>query len=268
MSQPPAVTHPTVTVLSTTPVKGLQLHHPEEIQVDSSGAVGDRDFFLIDDRHRLVSITRCGGFVGWTAHFDVESGVLTFRSDSHGEVAGEVRRGKPVVADFAGDRGVPAYLAEGPWDDVLSGLAGRTVRLVRASSPGDGSDEHPISLMSEESVAELARHASVDRVDPRRFRMTIQIRGVRPHEEDAWRRQHLQVGGCVLRVGGPVPRCAAVTRNPETGEVDLRTLHVIRDYRGVLPNEFGDGLNFGVYAEVVTPGRIRVGDEVGIVPRP
>ena len=266
MSEPAAGSPPTVTVLSTTPVKGLQLHHPEQIHLGSSGAVGDRDFFLVDDRHRLVSITRCGGFVGWSASFDADAGTLTFLSDAGEKVSGEVSRGRPVVADFAGDHGVPGYFADGPWDALLSDLAGQPLRLVKTSNPGEGSDEHPVTLMSEESVAELARHASVDQVDARRFRMTIQFRGVSAHAEDSWRRQHVRIGGSVLRVGGPVPRCAAVTRNPRTGEVDLRTLHVIKSYRGVQPNEFGDGLNFGVYAEVVTPGTVRVGDEVLVVP--
>jgi MOSC domain-containing protein YiiM len=43
---------------------------------------------------------------------------------------------------------------------------------------------------------------------------------------------------------------------------------VINAYRGQQPNEFGDGLNFGVYAEVVTPGTVRLGDEVSFVERP
>jgi len=268
VSEPNAGAAPTVSLLSTTPVKGLQLHHPEELRLDRTGAVGDRDFFLVDDRHRLVSITRCGGFVGWSASFDPGSAALTFQSASGDSVTGEVHRARPLVVDFSGSRGVPAHFAPGPWDELMSGLAGQPVQLVRASSPGDGSDEHPVTLMSEESVGELARHASLDHVDPRRFRMTVQFRGVPPHTEDSWKRQHVQIGDCVLRVGGPVPRCAAITRDPDTGQVDQRLLHVIGAYRGRQPNEFGDGLNFGVYAEAVTPGTVRVGDQIRFVPRP
>ena len=57
-------------------------------------------------------------------------------------------------------------------------------------------------------------------------------------------------------------RCAGTTRNPETGEVDLRTLQLIGDYRGRQDSVFGMGFNFGVYATVITEGRIRVGDEL------
>jgi uncharacterized protein YcbX len=120
--------------------------------------------------------------------------------------------------------------------------------------------------MAEESVAELASRAGLHDVDSRRFRMTIQFRGVAPHTEDTWRERRLRVGDAILRVGGPVPRCAAVTRNPDTGLVDLRTLHMINAYRGRQPNEFGEGLNFGVYAEVLAPGTVRVGDRVALEP--
>jgi uncharacterized protein YcbX len=61
---------------------------------------------------------------------------------------------------------------------------------------------------------------------------------------------------------GPVPRCNAVTRNPDSGERDLKTLALISQRRGMLPNASGEGLNFGVYADVVEPGTIKIGDEL------
>jgi MOSC domain-containing protein len=257
---------PRVTCLSTTPVKGFRLHHPEQVELDGSGAVGDRDFFVVDRRHRLLSITRTGAFARWTA--SVDGDVLTFRSDDGVTVTGPVSRGGPLVADFSGSRSVPGHFADGPWDALLSELAGQPVRLVRAKTPGDGSDEHPVTLMSDESVAELSRRAGVAVVDPRRFRMLVTFSGVRAHEEDGWTRRTVSVGTAVLRVGGPVPRCAAVNRQPDSGEADLRALHVIHRYRGRQPHGSGDGLNFGVYARVVTPGTVRVGDELTDVTGP
>jgi MOSC domain-containing protein YiiM len=41
---------------------------------------------------------------------------------------------------------------------------------------------------------------------------------------------------------------------------------MIRSYRGVQANEFGRGVNFGVYAEVVTEGIVRVGDALSMRP--
>ncbi len=56
-----------VTRLSTTPVKGLALHHPESVRVDETGAVGDRIFFLADAKPSLVSVAKSGALVGITA---------------------------------------------------------------------------------------------------------------------------------------------------------------------------------------------------------
>ena len=62
-----------------------------------------------------------------------------------------------------------------------------------------------------------------------------------------------------MRVSGPVDRCAATTRHPDTGERDLDTLRLIKDYRGQAPD---GSICFGMLARVESPGRVRVGDTV------
>ncbi len=47
--------------------------------------------------------------------------------------------------------------------------------------------------------------------------------------------------------------------------MDLKTLALIGDYRGREDSIFGMGFNFGVYATVVTEGRIRVGDALELL---
>ena len=74
----------------------------------------------------------------------------------------------------------------------------------------------------------------------------------------------LRLGDVVARVGGPVKRCAATTRHPDTGVINLQTLRMIGAYRGRQQSAFGLGFNFGVYADVVTPGSIRVGDVITV----
>jgi len=56
-----------------------------------------------------------------------------------------------------------------------------------------------------------------------------------------------------------VPRCAATTRDPDSGHRDLDTLRLIKEYRGVRDRV---AIDFGVYASVEQPGRVRVGDSV------
>ena len=96
-------------------------------------------------------------------------------------------------------------------------------------------------------------------VDGRRFRMLFTLSGCRPHEEDEWEGRLLRIGEAVVRAGGPVDRCAMTTRDPDTGARDLDTLGLIRSYRGLSERRT---LDFGVYGEIVEPGRVRVGDTV------
>jgi uncharacterized protein YcbX len=97
-------------------------------------------------------------------------------------------------------------------------------------------------------------------VDPRRFRMTFGVEGVAAHEEDSWIGREVHVGEALLRVLGNVGRCAATTRQPETGVVDFRTLHHLQRYRGDVDTT--EPLPFGVHASVLQPGRVHVGDTV------
>jgi len=254
--------------LSTTPVKGLALHHPDAILLLEAGAAGDREFFVIDRHDRLVSIWKTGRLIRFRAAHDPKTGRITVRS-AEGEVCdGQARPGAPVIADFYRERKVAGTVVEGPWNAVLSEAAGEPVRLVRADHPGAGHDEHPVTLLGEESVAELARQSGAGPVDIRRFRMLIGFSGLSAHVEDSWQGRTVEVGEALIRVGGPVPRCAATSRHPDRGARDLATVRMIRSYRGVQVNEFGRGVNFGVYADVVREGVVRVGDPLIVQPLP
>lgn len=253
---------PTVTRLFTTPIKGFALNEPDAVTLNENGAVGDRDFFILDDTQRLFSITRTGVFGGWRAHFDSEQDVLSLTSPDGQLLQDTVIEGPATVTDFWESRDVPGHVVGGRWSEQLSNIAGRPVVLVRTTRPGDGYDERPVTLAAEESVSELARATSSDPIDIRRFRMLINLAGVEPYEEETWSGLTVRIGSALLRMGGPVPRCNATTRNPDTGKRDLKTLKLIAESRGMRPNEFGEDLNLGAYASVIEPGSVRVGDAV------
>jgi uncharacterized protein YcbX len=69
----------------------------------------------------------------------------------------------------------------------------------------------------------------------------------------------VRIGDAVVRVAGPVPRCAVTTQHPDTGVRTLDTLAGIKSYRGLRE---GRKLDFGVYFDVEEPGLVRVGDPV------
>lgn len=250
-----------VTRLSTTPVKGLALHHPRSIRVDETGAVGDRLFYLADDRPSLISIAKTGALVGVRADYDAGSGVLILSEEGRVLAEGEVHLADPVDADFFAFRTAPGRVVDGPFAQVLSQRAGRPLVLVKATDSLRGHDVEPLSLLGEGSIDALSRQAG-EAVDARRFRMLIEFDGGPAHIEDSWEGKAIQVGDATLIGGAPVQRCAGTTRNPDTGAVDLKTLALIGEYRGRQDSVFGPGFNFGTYARCIVPGEIRVGDDI------
>jgi uncharacterized protein YcbX len=254
-----------VTRLSVTPVKGLALHHPDAIEVTAAGVAGDRAFYLVDERDSLFSIAKTGSLLGVHAEYDLAGGRLALKEGDEVLAEGPIVPGAPHSADFFAFKRVDGHLVPGPWDAVLSERAGRPLRLVKASAAGGGHDVEPLTLLGTASTARLAEQAGLPDVDSRRFRMLIEFDGAAPHAEDRWAGERLQIGTAVAEVGGPVQRCAGTTRHPVSGTVDLKTLALIGDYRGRQDSVFGPGFNFGVYATVVTPGRVAVGDPLDLL---
>lgn len=249
----------TVSRLSVTPVKGLALHHPEETTLDEHGVAANRRFYLVREDGRLFSGLQHGPLVRVRAEWDEDADRLSLLFPDGTVVDGEVRLGEAIHTDFWRRRDVPGRVVEGPWSDALSALASRRLRLVKADVAGAGVDVEPVALVSQESVAELGRQAGREAVDGRRFRMLVEIAGCSPHEEDEWSGRRLRLGEALLEVGGPVPRCATTTRDPSTGVRDFDALRAIAAYRG---RRNGHDIDFGVYARVLEPGRVGVGDAV------
>jgi uncharacterized protein YcbX len=248
-----------VSSISIAPVKGLALVHPEKVSLESFGVAENRRFYLVDEEGRRYGLLRDGRLVQVEAETDADGTHLSLRFPDGSVVAGEVEPGAPVTTDFYG-RPVGGRFVEGPWAEALSAHAGRPVRVVRADSPGAGVDRvlGPVSLASDASAEELSAHAGVP-VDPRRFRMLFGIAGVPPHGEDEWVGRELRIGDAAVRVLGRVARCAITTQDPATGERDLDTLRLIDGYR---PRDAAGGICFGVWGDVVRPGRVRLGDPV------
>jgi uncharacterized protein YcbX len=247
---------PSVARLSITPVKSLLLHHPDEIRLEPFGVAADRRFYLIREDGRLLAGVHHGPLAVVRADWDALHDRLRLTFPDGTVVEDDVRLAEPERTDFWGHR-VAGRLVEGPWAQALSAFAGRPIRLVKADEPASGVDVEPLTLVSTASIAELARRAGVEQLDGRRFRMLVELEGCEPHEEDTWIGRRLELGESVVEVGGPVPRCATTTRDPATGERDFDALRAIAAYRG---KRDGKHVDFGVYARVTEPGRVRVGD--------
>ena len=257
VSPPPAV----VTALATTPVKGLRISAREEVTLERGGVADNRRFYLIDERARMVNGKRIAILSAVRADFDADAGLLTmvFPDGSHASDA--VRLEREIETRFFSRRPM-ARLVAGPWSEALSSYTGEQLRLVQADREQGGVDRGlagSVSLISEASVARLEAVAGGRAVDSRRFRMLIEVAGPDAHEEDQWVGRTARVGEARVAFRGHVGRCLVTSQCPDTGVVDLPTLELLSYRRGAATTE---PLAFGVFGEVLEPGRVRLGDGV------
>jgi uncharacterized protein YcbX len=124
------------------------------------------------------------------------------------------------------------------------------------SPPGTYFDAFPLLLLTSASLRRLQEAAPASRVDIRRFRPNFLIET--PEEgfvELAWAGKRLRLGGALVEARIACPRCVMITH----GFADLP-----RDpglMRSVVRHAGG---SLGVYASVVEPGPVRVGDAVAL----
>jgi uncharacterized protein len=246
-----------VTGLAITPVKGTRLRRVERVELGPQGAEGNRRFFLIDARDRMINGKPLGDVQRVVADFDAGAESLTLRFPDGTAVSGPIMHGATVSARFF-SRAASGIVVEGPWADALSAFLGKPLRLLDSGGAVDRGPRGGVSLISRASLARLAEAAGQETVDSRRFRMLIEIDGVAAHEEDRWPGRTVRIGDAVVRFGGHVGRCLITSRDPDTGEIDLPTLDLLGGYRRGLDTT--EPLPFGIYGEVVGPGTVRVGD--------
>jgi uncharacterized protein len=254
----------TVAWISVTPVKGLRLQQRDEVELTEDGVPGDRAFFLVDERGSMVSATRLGPLVAVVPEHDPQADTLALQFPGGEEVVGRTELGEPEEVRFSG-LSLRARPVLGSFSAALSDHCAKTLRLFAMPPERPGVDRGSVGAATLLSVASLerlrAQAGENEPVDPRRFRMTFGVEGLEPHEEDSWIGRDVSVGDTLVRVMGNVGRCAATTRQPDSGVVDFKTLHHLKAYRDRLPTT--EPLPFGVYARVRRPGRVRVGDAVG-----
>jgi uncharacterized protein YcbX len=254
----------TVASILTTPVKGMRVVPRDEVMLEPDGVAGDRGFFLVGADGAMVNITRLGPLAGVVPEHDPERQTLSLRFPDGSSVSGEVVPGPAEPCTFYGLE-VDARPVAGPFSEAISVHCGIPLRLMVRPDNRPATDRGRIggvTLLGRASIGRLEQAAAAageaGPIDERRFRMTFNLDGLEAHAEDGWVGRTVRIGDAEVRVGGEVGRCAATTRDPDQGDVDLKVLHHLSSYRRDHPS--AEALPFGVYGRVTVPGRVRVGD--------
>lgn len=288
------------------PVKSMQGEPTDKVTLGPGGVVGDRAYGFVDvEAGRLISakhpkryaeILECRAAFTKPPELGAELPPIrvTFPDGDtvdgdHDEITARVGKllGREVrLATASVDASV---LIEEVWPD-LEGFgpvdfykmlqitteaddpAGERILGIppAMAAPGTLNDLAAMHVLATSTLATLGAKYPDGQWDARRFRPNILFDdGSAPgaNGEDAWIDQDLQIGaGARVHIVASTPRCimptlgqAELPRDPEI----LRTM--ARDNRRPL-GQFGLFAAAGAYAEVVTPGTVRVGDAVSVEP--
>lgn len=238
-----------------TPLKGARHVARPFADLTPGGPAGDRVFCLVDTaRGRVVRTVENPRLMQAVALWDDEVLAVTLPGVAVEGVptfTGETR-----TVEYWGRR-VELEIVDGPWAAAFSRFLGYDVVLARAGG-GEVVYGASVSLITSGSLDELSRRVGAPVVDAQ-LRATFTVHMERAHAEDDWIGRRLSLGGAEIEVRSAIARCRVIDLDGETGERRTDALRALAAYR-----REGDALVFGVDAVVTKPGRVRVGDTVGI----
>jgi uncharacterized protein YcbX len=229
----------TVGALWRYPVKSMRGERCERLWLDQRGVIGDRLYAVRDESGKF-------GSGKTTRRFCRIDGLLRFRAVYTGDVPlltfpdGTMLRGDDPAIHVA-----------------LSAQTGVPVTLSREAEISHF-DAGPLHLLTTASMRTLSGLLSDGALDGRRFRPNILVEtAVDGFPEDAWQGQNIAVGSEVcLRITGQTERCVMVGLAQDELPNDSRILRAVTRVNAAC---------LGVYADVLTPGVICIGDHIRLL---
>lgn len=281
----------TVEAVYRYPVKSMLGTRVEQVEVLASGLMADRGWALIDVQTGKVASAKQPRL--WRS-------LLQLRTEYHGGADGADPAGMVMITL---PDGTAVQAGEPGADQVLSSFVGRPVALRQGREPGTGIDRavpeevlaHGVGAEVAFESLELARQAPGDSfVDyapvhlittatlaavtravgtapsPRVFRPNLLLAtpGLSGYTENDWVGRQLAIGGQVrLELFQPTARCAVPTLAHGQEPGNPQVLRALARSNRLPVDGSGTQTCAGVYAKVVSPGRVQVGDEVRVGPK-
>jgi len=266
------------------PVKSMLGESVERVGIGELGIADDRSWAVRDERRgdfftakRLAALMGCrglGGLGGNAPEIELPDGTR-FAADAP-DAAARLSKAldHPVTLHRMGEPAPPPDDVETP-DDPMADFNSMFARKDAEPVPDFGTTpesliEHmsrpdrpfvdlaPLLVMTRQSIDALAASAPGAKMDERRFRpsLLVDAEGGDRFPEQAWVGKRLRIGGVLIEAPMTCPRCVMTTH----GFDDLPKDPAIM--RSLVSEADG---NLGVYATILEPGEIRVGDVVETV---
>ena len=223
------------------PVKSMRGESCATLTLDPTGTAGDRRFAFTSSRAPVGKPLLAS---------DERSAMLLYQP--HLAPDGTITVTTPDLHTF--DLHDPALLHH-----IAANLPTPT-HLALLTSPRPLTDVRPIALHSLQTTAALARNLPhPSHANPRRLRsnLILDLNSNQPFAEDTLAGRTLRIGPTArILLRERIPRCRIVSLDPETAAGDRTLLtHLARHHNG----------RAGIYATVLIPGPIHLGDPVHIV---
>ncbi|HET9997406.1 MAG TPA: MOSC N-terminal beta barrel domain-containing protein [Nocardioides sp.] len=229
----------TVLEIRRYPVKSMAGEALDRVDVDARGLVGDRAYAVVDADGRFAAGKDSRRFRRRDEVF--RYGAVT-ASDGTVRVARDDAQGSDQWA--AGDTAL---------DDELSGRFGDPVRVLLENGTSHF-DARSVSVVGTATLEWCARELGVD-ADRRRLRTNLIVETAEPFEEEGWVGHEVAIGGVLLAVVERVERCRTIDLAQDGVATTTPWLKALGGARE---------LCVAVYADVVAPGSLAVGDTVAV----
>ena len=259
------------------PVKSMGGDRLPETTIDAAGIPGDRRLALRDlESGKILSAKQprvANALLDVDTDVDPTTGAVTItvgdrRIDTTDRAAAEAalsaHLGRPVrlESSVADDDVYESYWPEVA--DVL--LSDVSIDLPVAMSTAKDSfvDLAALQMVTTASLAALAALAPDSEIVTRRFRPSLVIDtdaadGTGFVEND-WRGRSARLGDAAITFTDPSPRCVMTTVAQGDLPRDLEVLRTLARHNRIETPGLGNFACLGIYAEVVRPGRVAVGD--------
>lgn len=225
--------HPTLLAIRRYPVKAMTGESLTTAVVDGRGLAGDRWWAVTDADGRLASHKD-------SRRFRRRDGIEGFAAAT--EADGTVRVTGAGGSWAVGDDGL---------DEALSRTLSTPV-TVAAEGGVPHQDAAAVSVVGTATLRWCADRWGVD-ADPRRLRVNLLVETDEPFDEETWVGRQVAVGDVVLGFDERAERCRTIDLAQDGLSASTRWLKPLGQERD---------LCLAVYASVVTPGTLSVGDAV------
>jgi uncharacterized protein len=258
------------------PVKSMQGERVSSVGLGPLGIEGDRRWALRDVTNgKIISakVPKLGTpLLTCSASIDAAGATTVFVGETSYRVPDEI---EAIDAALSGLLGRAVHLEaattndevyESEWPE-LPDMALSGITLDLSLHRGTFADLSALHLISSASLAHLASLAEGSEIDVRRFRpsMVVTVDVGSGFVENDWIDRRARVGEAIIAFGAASPRCIMTTVAQPGLPRDVRVLQTIaahnkRDFGG-----FGNFACLGIYAEVVEPGPVSIGDAVELI---